>query len=120
MHLNHSKTVRKVGAPCPQCGQEFWLGKRAGRKRQFCSNACRQAHFRNAEFERRYQVPDPLRNAENPPEQSTACKAQIRGQAFPIDLLGHGFRWPGSGLDPDLRRKVISAEFGSRLKEAGR
>jgi hypothetical protein len=120
MRITDFESTHKVGVSCPQGGREFWLGKRYGRKRQFRSNACRQAHFRKVEFSRRYKRPDPLRNVENTPAQSTACKAQIRGRAFPVDLLGHGFKWPGSGLDPELRRKIINAEFGNRLKEVGR
>jgi endogenous inhibitor of DNA gyrase (YacG/DUF329 family) len=116
MHLPNFESARKVGVPCPECGREFWTSKRNGRRRQFCTNACRQAHFRNAEFARRYQVPNPLRNAENTSTNSVACKAEKRGRAFPVDLLGHGFRWPGSGLDPEISKRIINVELGRRLK----
>jgi endogenous inhibitor of DNA gyrase (YacG/DUF329 family) len=121
MDMHQSKTARKVGAPCPHCGREFWLGKRSGRRRHFCSNACRQAHFRNAEWDRRYQVPDPLRNAKNNPTTSAVCEGKNRGRGsilspadWPIDLLGGCRR--GSGLDPELARKIIEIECGIRLK----
>ena len=114
MRLNHLKPVRKVASPCQQCGQEFWFGKRSGRKRQFCCNACRQAHFRNPEFDRRYQVPAPLRNAENTPINSMACKGKKRGRAFPVNLLGGGaFKWPGAAtVDSELRRRIVETELG--------
>jgi hypothetical protein len=120
MDLNHQKPARKIAAPCRYCGREFFAGKRDGRRRQFCSNACRQAQFRNAEFARRYQVPDPLRNAENTPTNSMASKGKNRGRAFPVDLLGHGYRWPGSEIDSELRRNILAVELGGALREAKR
>jgi endogenous inhibitor of DNA gyrase (YacG/DUF329 family) len=117
MEITKFESARKVGAPCLQCGREFWRGKRNGRKRRFCSNACRQAYFRNAEWDRRYQASDPLRNAENSAEQSIACSGQNRGRAFPVDLVGGGsFRWPGSGLDPELVRKILAVELAGPLR----
>jgi hypothetical protein len=114
MRLDHPKSARKVAAPCRQCGQEFWFGKRHGRKRLFCSNSCRQAYFRNAKIEARYQTKGALRNAENSPTSSVACKGKNRGRAFPIDLVGGGFRWPGAeALDPELRRRILDVELGA-------
>jgi hypothetical protein len=111
--------ARVVAAPCRNCGQEFFIGKRNGRQREFCSNACRQSHFRNAEFGRRYQTPDPLRNTEKTAATSVACQGPQGGRAFPIDLLGGGYRWPGSApLDPDLRRKIVAAELPTRRRPA--
>jgi hypothetical protein len=126
MQLDHPKSARKVAEPCRQCGQEFWFGKRNGRKRQFCSNACRQAHFRNAKTEARYQTPGALRNAENTPTNSMAYKGKKRGRAFPVDLVGGGYRWPGAeSLDPELRRRICDVELGgapgrSRLSDGRR
>lgn len=31
---------------CKQCGQLFWQFDGKGRPRQFCSNACKQRHWR--------------------------------------------------------------------------
>jgi hypothetical protein len=121
MDLNHQKPARKVASPCRYCGREFFAGKRSGRTRQFCCNACRQAHFRNANFEARYQTPGALRNAENNPANSVTCRGENRGRAFPIDLVGGGFRWPGATvLDPELRRNIFAAELGGPLRRARR
>ena len=121
MDLNHQKPARKVAAPCRYCGREFFAGKRCGRTRQFCCNACRQAHFRNAKIEARYQAPGALRNAENTPTNSVACRGENRGRASPVDLLGHGFCWPGATvLDPELRRNILAVELGGALREAKR
>ena len=32
---------------CQHCGQEMRAARQCGRRRRFCSNACRQAEFRN-------------------------------------------------------------------------
>jgi hypothetical protein len=122
MDLNHLKTARKIASPCRHCGREFWLGKRNGRTRFFCSNACRQAYFRNAKSDRRFQIPDPLRNAENSPAKSIAGRGQNRGRGsilsptdWPVDVLG-GSRHSSRGqLDSELRAKIIKSEIGGRI-----
>jgi hypothetical protein len=56
----------KHGGVCQHCGAEILprrlRGKSVGRTRTFCSNKCRQAAFRNAEFARRYGSSGALRN----------------------------------------------------------
>jgi hypothetical protein len=117
MQISSFESSRKVAAPCRNCGREFFAGKRNGRRREFCSNACRQAGFRNAEFARRYQVPDPLRNVENTAANAVACEGENRGRGFPLDLLGHGFRWPGAtAIDPELHRNILAVELGGPLR----
>src|SRR5215470_8905459 len=119
MDLNHRKPTRKIACPCRQCGREFFRAKRNGRRREFCSNACRQAHFRNAEFGRRYQTPDPLRNGQNNSTTSTTCKVENRGRGsifsksdWPINLLGHSsLRGPSPSIETKLRRAIIEAEI---------
>jgi len=112
MDLNDRGLARKIACPCRHCGAEFFRGKRNGRRREFCSNACRQAYFRNAEFGRRYQVLDPLRNGENSPVIPKTSKARKRGRAIPLNVLG-GHRWPGAEpLDRELWRKIVRAEVG--------
>jgi hypothetical protein len=112
MRLNHLKPIRKVAAPCRCCGREFFVvGKRNGRRPEFCSDSCRQAEFRYA----RYPSSRTPKNAENIPANSVACRGENRGRAFPIDLVGGGFRWPGATvLDPELRRQILDVELGAR------
>ncbi len=112
MRLDHGKPVRKVGQPCALCGREFWAGKRKGRRREFCSNTCRQAAFRNASYypTGRYEI------AQNNPDKSIACKPVFgdRGAAFsvPVNLLG-GYRWPGATpVDRATLEKIIHREIG--------
>jgi hypothetical protein len=83
MDLNHQKPARKIAAPCRYCGREFFAGKRDGRRRQFCSNACRQAQFRNAEFARRYQVPDRYETPKIPQQTQWSAEAKIEVEPFP-------------------------------------
>jgi hypothetical protein len=73
------------GGVCRHCGGEILprrlRNKVVGRARQFCSNKCRQASFRNAEFDRTYQVLAALRNDGNNATASTACKVDFYGRA---------------------------------------
>jgi hypothetical protein len=117
--ISPDKPARKVASPCRHCGREFFRGKRDGRRRLFCSNACRQAEFRNAEFGRRYQVPDPLRNAENNRANSVACKGENQGRGsiisrdgWPTNLLGGSRHGTQGRLDSELRARIIEIEVG--------
>ena len=49
---------------------------------------------------------------ENTPTNSMASKGETRGRAFPVDLLGHVYRWPGSEIDSELRRNILAVELG--------
>lgn len=47
---------------CQQCGQMFFYTVGPGRPRKFCSNACRQKHWREAhkrEYIRKHWQPQP-------------------------------------------------------------
>jgi hypothetical protein len=54
-------------------------------------------------------------NAENSPTTSTTCKGENADRAFPVELVGGGFRWPGAGrIDAGLRRAIFETEIGAR------
>jgi hypothetical protein len=94
----HSKNqFIKHGGACEHCGREILparlRGKIVGRARRFCSNRCRQASFRNAEFERQYQPPQALQNDKNNSIVSDACNDDFAGRA-----------------SPEVWRKVLKAE----------
>jgi hypothetical protein len=73
------------GGTCQHCGQEILprrlRGKIVGRGRRFCSDKCRQAAFRNADFARRYQTPEALRNGKNNSTSSTVSNGDFAGRA---------------------------------------
>jgi hypothetical protein len=47
---------------CQHCSQEMRAARQLGRRRRFCSNACRQAEFRNRRPAPETQLELPLRN----------------------------------------------------------
>jgi hypothetical protein len=75
------------GGVCQRCGKEILprrlRGKIVGRDRRFCSNKCRQAAFRNADFERRHPARRALRNDRNNPIVSAASNGDFAGRASP-------------------------------------
>jgi hypothetical protein len=77
MDTNFTSTKRH-GSACQHCGREILprrlRGKKVGRERVFCSNRCRQAAFRNAEFARRYPPSGSLRNDQKDSIVSNTCK----------------------------------------------
>jgi hypothetical protein len=88
MRLDHLRPARKVAAPCQYCGREFFAGKRSGRTRQFCCNACRQAHFRNAKIEAWYQNRGRYETPKIPQQTQRTAKAKIEVEPFPPTCLG--------------------------------
>jgi hypothetical protein len=104
----------KHGSACLHCGGEILprklRDKIVGRARQYCSNKCRQAAFRNAELAGRYQPPaapfsthpEPilLRNDENSSTNSIAQKVDSTGRAslgIPRVVLQAEQPWRNSG-----------------------
>jgi hypothetical protein len=87
-YAKKTSPARPHGGRCRYCGEEILprrlRGKIVGRTRAFCSNKCRQAAFRNAEFTRRYGAPEALRNDKNTSVVSAACNSDFAGRASPI------------------------------------
>jgi len=84
----HSKNKFAIrGSTCQHCGREILprrlRGKIVGRTRRYCSAACKQAQFRNAEFERKYPPPEALRNDKKSPIVSSASNGDFAGRASP-------------------------------------
>jgi hypothetical protein len=109
---------------CAVCGAGL-DHKRVGRIRKFCSDRCRDEARRDRNFVGAFgptptEVAQTHETTENTSTNSVACKDEKRGRAFPLDVLGHGFRWPASGLDAELCGRIISAELGNRLKGGAR
>jgi hypothetical protein len=104
---------------CPVCGGGL-DHKRVGRIRKFCSDKCRELAGPAISWGAFGPPPSEMaqthETTENTSTNSVACKGVRQGRAFPVDLLGHGYRWSGSGLDPELRRKIIAAEVGGRQR----
>jgi hypothetical protein len=100
---------------CAVCGVGL-DHKRVGRIRRFCSDKCRDGARRDRSFVGAARVvAQTHETTENTPTNSMASKGKNRGRAFPVDLLGHGYRWPGSGIDPELRRNILAVELGGAL-----
>jgi endogenous inhibitor of DNA gyrase (YacG/DUF329 family) len=104
---------------CAQCGKPLRTKQASRRPRDFCSNGCRQAAYR----ERRQDAFSPYRVEENNEpaanslkNSSTISTVEFRNKgtpSVPLNLLG-GHRWPGAGsVDRNARVKaVINAEIG--------
>lgn len=108
---------------CPQlkcecCTKSF--PKRAGRRRRFCSDACRQASTLAQEARNSSDAECSVAtgNALNRPDNSKGCGALSRHPhpsrfSVPLDLLGRGHRWPGAArLDRATRDKIAWREIG--------
>jgi hypothetical protein len=81
---------RLHGGICAHCGAEILprrlRDKVVGRDRRFCSNKCRQAAFRNADFARRHHPLGALRNDQKSSVISEGCEGDFPGRASsPID-----------------------------------
>jgi hypothetical protein len=114
MLLRDSPLKRKL--VCSICGAGL-QHERVGRIRRYCSDRCRDGARRDREHRVSWmpatQVTKTHETVEKPPVISVACKAGNRGRAFALDLLGHGYKWPGAErLDPELTRKIVRAELG--------
>jgi hypothetical protein len=108
---------------CEHCGRALptQVRGRAGRVRRFCSSRCQKAAKREkTPFERAgYNLPWCPKIDAKSPSKSNSCKAKNghpypSGLSVPIDLLGRGYRWPGtSKLDAETRAKIIRREVGA-------
>jgi hypothetical protein len=95
---------------CARCGTPL-RPKHASRRQRYCSYRCRDT----ARRERNFAVRPVQNNALNP----MACKGDIADRAsalaMPIELLGHGYRWPrptDNEARTELIARVIAAEIG--------
>ena len=73
------------GYECQHCGKPVPPQRLqgTGRPRLFCSDKCRKAAFRLADFDRRYKVPGAGRNPEKTPAISTPKTSISAGRASP-------------------------------------
>jgi hypothetical protein len=103
-------------ATCAGCGVPL-RPKPGSRRQKFCSYHCRDEARRARNFAisgsaRRGSQGIP-RSVENNGDKSKACKADF-GDRAPLELLGHGHRWPGARYVDigALIRRVIEREIG--------
>src|SRR5262249_12121764 len=99
---------------CEMCGVKFDKG--VGRRRQFCSDACRKAASRTAKRTTQVSSPVQSRNGLKNTDTSVTCKPRNshlhpRGFSIPLDLLGKGHRWAGAPrLDRATWEKILWRE----------
>ena len=97
---------------CESCSKSFDKG--AGRRKRFCSDACRKAAERAKEARNSpgAQFSVASGNALNQQTKSIACKRIWPDPCpAPLDLLGRGCRWPKSRkLDRDVWQRILRAE----------
>jgi hypothetical protein len=99
---------------CATCGKPL-RPKRGSRRQCYCSYRCRDEARRARNFAdlaatRRGSQAIP-RSVQNNHVISMLCKAGFADRG-PIELLGHGYRWPGVPRLGALRRDVIDREIG--------
>jgi hypothetical protein len=99
---------------CATCGERL-RPKRGSRRQRYCSYRCRDEarrarNFANLATTRRGSPAMP-RSVENNGATSKPCEARFADRA-PVELLGHGYRWPGARRLGLLRRNVIDREIG--------
>jgi hypothetical protein len=95
---------------CEHCGDEFRRTARGGRKPKFCTDQCRDRARGDRDWRVSWEnlgwtTADP-RNARKSSTSSTASTGVFRGRG--IDL---------AGLEPELRRLILSAELPRLRRE---
>jgi hypothetical protein len=106
--LGVKKFRKLVPSRCHSCGRQFFIANRAGRRRLFCDDACRQATFRNGGYYRTARNEIAPKSATN----SKPYKAIFGDRPLPLNILG-GYRWPDSvPVDRKVLAKIIRAEIG--------
>ena len=101
---------------CAMCGKPS--DKRNGRRRLYCSDACRMAAHRIRAGSHGSHDPSviPLRNGLKNPDDSIGCEAPKRDPHpsqfdVPLNILGGGYRWPGAPqLDRETRERILCRE----------
>lgn len=112
----HRATRRGVQRRCEACSKTF--DKKAGRRRRFCSDACRVAAARAREARKGSEVECSIAfgNAQNSADISKTYKAKEAYPcpsifSVPLNLLGSGRQWPGAPtLDRATREKILWRE----------
>jgi hypothetical protein len=106
--LGVKKFRKLVPGRCHSCSRQFFVANRAGRRRLFCDDACRQATFRNGGYYPRTRNGIDRKNSTTP----TACDGEFGDRPLPLNILG-GYRWPDSvPVDRKVLAKIIRAEIG--------
>jgi hypothetical protein len=88
---------------CSRCARP--LPRRLRASTRFCSTSCRVAWHRQSAAGAGL---DPSRGGD------TGCNARAKNTSrveAPLDIFGHGHRWPVTArLNPELRRRIIQTE----------
>jgi endogenous inhibitor of DNA gyrase (YacG/DUF329 family) len=108
---------------CAACAQPFPRDNQryTGRTRQFCSDRCRRAAFRDRQAKiliAAHRRAGASQNEENNGVGSRPSEAENRDRAPCVDLLGGGRRmsWRGYRLDAKTVKNIIDAEIGPSRK----
>jgi hypothetical protein len=113
---NPNDKSKQVNLCCEACSRSFV--KNSGRRKRFCSDACRKAAQRAKEAQNGFQVGCSAAsgNALDRPYNSKGCRAKIENPypsrfSVPRDLLGRGYCWPGAAeIEPRLRANILWCE----------
>ena len=101
---------------CAACGKAI-VPKRGSRRQKYCRDACKMKAVRAKKWAERYKTLDPLRSIKNHATESTSCKADFGGRAFPtkdpLNLIG-GYSWSdATSVDSKLIAQILKTEIGS-------
>jgi hypothetical protein len=109
---------RGVQLQCEACSKPF--GKRGGRRKRFCSDACRKVAERVKEAACCSQAQCSVASGNDliSPSSSTGCNAKTPDPypsrlSVPVDVLGRGHRWPGAKpIDRKTWANIVHREIG--------
>jgi hypothetical protein len=117
-HPSNNPTRHGPQLRCEACSKPF--DKRAGRRRRFCSDACRKAAQRVKEAACCFHTECSTASV-NDSESVTTSRAKTdfwpdphpSCLSAPIDILGRGHRWPGARkIDRKTWANIIHREIG--------
>jgi hypothetical protein len=94
---------------CRHCDKPIQPSDR--RPREYCSNRCRQAAYRERPQEVNFVTGEPL---PRPSAQNSPTAAAAAANSAPLNLLGSGYRWPGANARAGAAKTsaAVDAELG--------
>jgi hypothetical protein len=120
-----TKFRRLIRCRCRYCGRDFFADKQAGRPPLFCGKKCRQAEFRFISGLRRsgFEPEATTVSIRDETPQKTEVNSKISkvstgDRPSPLEVLGHGYRWPnGAAIDRETLAEIIAMEIpGAQIR----